>query len=97
MPRRYRRPGIRRGRRGPPPSVFGCRSELFYDKPLHLVRGEGVWLYDAMGRAYLDVYNMCRTSVIATRRGARHSEEAPPSWQRIPDTSRETFWSTRKR
>jgi hypothetical protein len=30
---------------------------LFYDPPLHLVRGEGVWLYDAEGRAYLDAYN----------------------------------------
>lgn len=30
---------------------------LFYDKPLELVRGQGVWLYDAGGRAYLDAYN----------------------------------------
>jgi len=32
-------------------------SPLFYDPPLHLVRGEGVWLYDADGRRYLDAYN----------------------------------------
>jgi 4-aminobutyrate aminotransferase-like enzyme len=37
--------------------VLGCNSPLFYDEPLHIVRGEGVWLYDAQGRAYLDVYN----------------------------------------
>ncbi|MEX3772751.1 aspartate aminotransferase family protein [Pseudomonas sp. MYb118] len=37
--------------------VLGSASPLFYDKPLHLVRGEGVWLYDVDGRRYLDVYN----------------------------------------
>jgi len=28
-----------------------------YDEPLHLVRGEGVWLFDADDRRYLDAYN----------------------------------------
>ena len=37
--------------------LMGAGAELFYESPLHLVRGEGVWLYDAAGRAYLDVYN----------------------------------------
>ena len=37
--------------------VLGRGSPLFYDKPLHLVRGEGVWLFDAEGRRYLDAYN----------------------------------------
>ena len=37
--------------------VLGRNSPLFYDKPLHLVRGEGVWLYDVDGRRYLDAYN----------------------------------------
>src|SRR4026207_550166 len=37
--------------------VLGRGSPLFYDKPLHLVRGEGVWLYDADGRRYLDASN----------------------------------------
>ncbi len=32
-------------------------SPLTYDRPLHLVRGRGAWLYDAEGRAYLDCYN----------------------------------------
>jgi 4-aminobutyrate aminotransferase-like enzyme len=37
--------------------VLGRHSPLFYDKPLHLVRGEGVWVYDADGKRYLDAYN----------------------------------------
>ena len=37
--------------------VLGKHSPLFYDKPLQLVRGEGVWLYDADGKRYLDAYN----------------------------------------
>jgi len=30
---------------------------LSYDRPLHLVRGDGVWLIDVEGRRYLDCYN----------------------------------------
>jgi 4-aminobutyrate aminotransferase-like enzyme len=30
---------------------------LFYEEPLHMVRAEGVWMYDADGRRYLDAYN----------------------------------------
>ena len=37
--------------------VLGPAYRLFYEEPLHLVRGEGVWLYDANGAAYLDAYN----------------------------------------
>lgn len=37
--------------------LLGAAYRLFYDEPLHLVRGEGVWLYDAAGRKYLDMYN----------------------------------------
>ena len=37
--------------------VLGRNALLFYDEPLHLVRGEGVWVYDADGKRYLDVYN----------------------------------------
>lgn len=32
-------------------------SPLFYREPVHLVRGEGVWLYDDAGRRYMDAYN----------------------------------------
>jgi len=37
--------------------LLGPGNPLFYDNPLHLVRGAGVWLYDADGRRYLDCYN----------------------------------------
>ncbi len=33
------------------------RSPLFYEQPVHLVRGEGVWLFDPDNRRYLDCYN----------------------------------------
>lgn len=36
---------------------MGSAYRLFYDEPLHLVRGEGVWLFDADGKKYLDMYN----------------------------------------
>ncbi len=36
--------------------VLGA-SPLFYDEPLHFVRGDGVYLYAADGRRYLDCYN----------------------------------------
>lgn len=38
-------------------NTFGPTSMLFYKRPLNLVRGEGVWLYDADGTRYLDIYN----------------------------------------
>ena len=37
--------------------VFGAGAQLFYETPLHLVRGEGVWVWDADGRRYMDMYN----------------------------------------
>lgn len=33
------------------------RSPLFYRHPVHLVRGQGVWLFDVQDRRYLDCYN----------------------------------------
>lgn len=38
-------------------AVLGRPYRLFYQEPVHFVRGEGVWLYDAEGQPYLDVYN----------------------------------------
>ncbi len=38
-------------------TVLGAGYRLFYSQPLHIVRGEGVWLFDAAGRRYLDAYN----------------------------------------
>ena len=37
--------------------LLGPAYRLFYAEPVHVVRGDGVWLYDPDGRAYLDVYN----------------------------------------
>ena len=37
--------------------LLGSAYELFYNEPVHLIRGEGVWLFDADGRKYLDMYN----------------------------------------
>ena len=37
--------------------AMGSKLYVFYDPPLHMVRGEGVWLTDASGRRYLDAYN----------------------------------------
>jgi 4-aminobutyrate aminotransferase-like enzyme/aminoglycoside phosphotransferase (APT) family kinase protein len=33
------------------------RAPLFYSRPVHLVRGAGVWLFDPDDRRYLDCYN----------------------------------------
>lgn len=35
----------------------GPTAMLFYQQPLHIVKGEGVWLFDKKGNKYLDVYN----------------------------------------
>ena len=37
--------------------LLGPAYRLFYDRPLHVVRGQGARLYDADGNVYLDVYN----------------------------------------
>ncbi|WP_268995145.1 MULTISPECIES: aspartate aminotransferase family protein [Nocardiaceae] len=37
--------------------VLGPAYHLMYEKPLELVRGEGVYVYDADGTRYLDMYN----------------------------------------
>jgi 4-aminobutyrate aminotransferase-like enzyme len=38
-------------------ALLGPAYRLMYEHPLHIVRGEGVWLIDPEGRRYLDVYN----------------------------------------
>jgi len=51
--------------------ALGPAYHLFYDAPAHLVRGQGIWLWDAQGRKYLDCYNNvasvghCHADVIA--------------------------------
>ncbi|WP_458097721.1 aspartate aminotransferase family protein [Roseomonas sp. WA12] len=37
--------------------LLGPAYRLFYEHPVHLVRGEGAWLFDAEGNRYLDCYN----------------------------------------
>jgi 4-aminobutyrate aminotransferase-like enzyme len=37
--------------------VLGASYRLQYRRPVHFHRGEGMWLYDPDGRAYLDFYN----------------------------------------
>jgi 4-aminobutyrate aminotransferase-like enzyme len=59
--------------------AMGPVYATFYDEPLHLVRGEGVWLEGADGRRYLDAYNNvpsvghCHPRVVAalSRQAAR--------------------------
>ncbi|MCG7521491.1 aspartate aminotransferase family protein [Ruegeria sp. Ofav3-42] len=37
--------------------LLGPNVSTFYDEPVHVVKAEGVWLWDADGRKYLDCYN----------------------------------------
>ena len=37
--------------------ALGAGAPLFYSEPLHIVRGDGVELFDADGRRYIDMYN----------------------------------------
>ncbi len=37
--------------------LMGPNVSTFYRTPVHVVRGQGVWLWDAAGRRYLDCYN----------------------------------------
>lgn len=62
-------------------TVFGAGSPVFYSSPLELVRGDGVWLFDADGRRYLDLYNNIpvvghanpRVVAAMTEQAARHN------------------------
>lgn len=38
-------------------AVMGHGAPLFYDDPIEIERGEGVWLFDSSGKRYLDLYN----------------------------------------
>ncbi len=50
--------------------MMGPNVSTFYDDPVHIVKGDGVWLWDAQGRKYLDCYNNvphvghCNTRVV---------------------------------
>ncbi|MDO9603111.1 aspartate aminotransferase family protein [Hydrogenophaga sp.] len=38
-------------------ALLGPNVSTFYQRPVHIVKGEDVWLWDAEGRRYLDCYN----------------------------------------
>ena len=38
-------------------AVLGRNLPTFYESPIHLIRGEGVWAWDTAGHKYLDCYN----------------------------------------
>ena len=38
-------------------NALGTGAELFYETPLEIVRGDGVFLFDGDGRRYVDMYN----------------------------------------
>ena len=53
--------------------TFGPTSMLFYKRPLHIVRAEGVWLHCAGNGAFSMPTTMCRQSDIAIRRWSKPS------------------------
>ena len=38
-------------------AAMGRGAMAFYDEPIELVRGEGIWLFDDQGKRYMDIYN----------------------------------------
>ena len=36
-------------------NAIGKGAPLFYEEPLHIVRGEGTYLFDADGKRYIDM------------------------------------------
>ncbi len=48
-------------------ALLGPAYRLMYEHPLHIVRGEGVWLIDPQGRRYLDICAQVRTLATNTR------------------------------
>ena len=38
-------------------AVLGPNVPTFYEEPIHLIKGEGVWVWDKDGQRYLDCYN----------------------------------------
>ena len=68
-------------------TVMSRALSLAYDEPLHIVRGEGAYLYDSEGRAFLDLVNNvahvghCHPRVVAAGdaadAGAQHQHPLP--------------------
>jgi 4-aminobutyrate aminotransferase-like enzyme len=55
--------------------LMGPNVPTFYRAPVHIVKGQGVWLWDAAGKRYLDCYNNvphvghCHPAVVAAIAG----------------------------
>ena len=48
-------------------ALLGPAYRLMYERPLHIVRGDGAWLYDPEGRRYLTPTTTSRRWVTAIR------------------------------
>ena len=69
--------------------LLGPNVRLFYDAPVHLVRGEGSWVWDSAGRRYLDGGISDRPGILAATPGARVLyHHLPPNspWRRFTPT-----------
>ena len=63
--------------------ALGAGAPLFYDRPLHIVRGEGVYLFDDDGRRYVDMYN--NVPCVGSRQPAcRRGDGAPAGHAQRP-------------
>ena len=86
--------------------LLGQRMPLFYSEPVHIVRGEGIWLYDASGKQYMDLYNnvpcvghanprvaaAMRTQAGTLNVHSRYLHEAIPDYaERLTDLHAETL------
>ena len=64
--------------------LLGQRMPLFYSEPVHIVRGEGIWLYDASGKQYMDLYNHGNSTEVRRMSDARRDREGNPEIRAIP-------------
>lgn len=68
--------------------ILGDSYRLFYRNPVHLVRGEGQYLWDAAGNQYLDVYNNVARAVFIVKKPI-----LPKPWSSKPNKA--LFWQIR--
>ncbi len=75
---------------------LGNGSKYFYEKPLHIIKGEDVWLIDEKGKRFLDVYNNVAhvghsnprvVNAITEQSKAKHSIQTPDTF-----TKRLFYW-----
>ena len=65
--------------------AFGAGAPLFYSTPLHIVRGQGVELFDPEGRRYVDMYN--NVPCVGHANPARRRGDGPPAGARSTSTA----------